>query len=224
VATRLKRSLDSGPGRTLTTAASTGYGLIKISQNYEYFDVEDRGRRLVSAPTERERQEAAYDALFANDIFAGFVARFSQRTLPANEVLATFLEQNFSLSADDAKGFAAVVRENLVDFGLTEEVAGRLSVISREMALERFGSPKPLEQTNVDSGERLPSVRSAAEPPMPSSVSPAPAAIMTVPANMPGSAPEFHFNIQIHLPSDATPEAYDAIFKSIATHLLGRGE
>lgn len=38
-----------------------------------------------------------------------------------------------------------------------------------------------------------------------------------------GSAvPQIHFNIQIHLPENGSPEDYDAIFKSIGTYLLGR--
>ena len=36
--------------------------------------------------------------------------------------------------------------------------------------------------------------------------------------------PQFHFNIQIHLPDNSTPEVYDAIFHSIAKHLIGRSE
>lgn len=36
--------------------------------------------------------------------------------------------------------------------------------------------------------------------------------------------PEIHFNIQVVLPENASPENYDAIFRSIATHLLGRTE
>lgn len=37
-------------------------------------------------------------------------------------------------------------------------------------------------------------------------------------------SPEIHFNIQVVLPENASPENYDAIFRSIATHLLGRTE
>lgn len=36
--------------------------------------------------------------------------------------------------------------------------------------------------------------------------------------------PQFHFNIQIVLPENATQDTYDNIFKSIATHLLNRRE
>ena len=34
--------------------------------------------------------------------------------------------------------------------------------------------------------------------------------------------PQIHFNIQIHLRENGSPEDYDAIFKSIGTYLLGR--
>ncbi len=36
--------------------------------------------------------------------------------------------------------------------------------------------------------------------------------------------PQFHFNIQIVLPENATQDTYDNIFRSIATHLLNRRE
>lgn len=36
------------------------------------------------------------------------------------------------------------------------------------------------------------------------------------------AVPQIHFNIQVHLPQNGTPEAYDAILASIARHLLGR--
>jgi len=36
------------------------------------------------------------------------------------------------------------------------------------------------------------------------------------------AVPQIHFNIQIHLPENGSPEDYDAIFKSIGTYLLGR--
>lgn len=45
-----------------------------------------------------------------------------------------------------------------------------------------------------------------------------------LPAGLERIAPQIHFNIQVVLPENALPETYDAIFKSIATHLLGRGE
>lgn len=38
------------------------------------------------------------------------------------------------------------------------------------------------------------------------------------------AVPQFHFNIQIVLPENATQDTYDNIFKSIATHLLNRRE
>ncbi len=34
--------------------------------------------------------------------------------------------------------------------------------------------------------------------------------------------PQVHFNIQVMIPENASPETYDLIFKSIATHLLNR--
>lgn len=36
--------------------------------------------------------------------------------------------------------------------------------------------------------------------------------------------PQIHFNIQVVLPENASADTYDAIFRSIATHLLGRNE
>jgi len=44
------------------------------------------------------------------------------------------------------------------------------------------------------------------------------------PTNLERITPQIHFNIQVVLPENALPETYDAIFKSIATYLLGRTE
>jgi hypothetical protein len=35
---------------------------------------------------------------------------------------------------------------------------------------------------------------------------------------------QIHFNIQVHLPGDVEAEQYDAIFRSIAKHLLGKAD
>jgi hypothetical protein len=36
------------------------------------------------------------------------------------------------------------------------------------------------------------------------------------------AAPAIHIDVQVHIPADATPEAYEAIFTALAKHLLGR--
>ena len=36
--------------------------------------------------------------------------------------------------------------------------------------------------------------------------------------------PQIAFNIQVVLPDNASAQQYDDIFRSIAVHLLGRGE
>jgi len=168
-----------------------------------------------------------------NEIFAGFATNYVQRTLPNQEVLASILEREFKMLSTDAHSFAGIIRENILEYGLTQEINGRNVIISPEMALERFDSPP---------GQVEPARDLEASQPVPESDGAAPTEVQPTPPQSPPPSPivspagvtapnhgitrtaEFHFNIQIHLPADASSEAYDAIFKSIATHLLGRGE
>lgn len=211
---RLKKKPDSGPSRMLVTVSSGGYGLTTGSYQADYLGITERGRRIAAPKNELDKFEAIYDALFANSIFAAFVARFNQRAMPNEEVATDYLKQNHGLSESDAKAFLDVVKHNVSSFGLIQEYSGRQVLVSREMALETVQQSSVLNDHEGSGGEFAPSV-------LLPNVNPQLVKDEAPPASG-GKEPQFHFNIQIHLPENASSDAYDMIFKSIATHLLGR--
>lgn len=107
----------------------------------------------------------------------------------------------------------------LGDFFSTRTEGGK-QVISRLVRtfvnlceLADFESVQPVASTQV--------TPTAEE--VPSSVPSMPVAPLQEGISIPKKVePQIAFNIQVALPENASPETYDNIFKSIATHLLGR--
>jgi hypothetical protein len=100
---------------------------------------------------------------------------------------------------------------------MRESSSGGKLILTRK-DVEKDWSPEEKKEEKTNSDEQ---VTRFPHPPGPTP----PTSTPTIPLSVPVSSdivPEFHFNIQIHLPAEATPDKYDAIFKSIAIHLLGR--
>lgn len=215
---RLGRSPDSGSSRALIVAANSGYGLVQGGYAAEFLGLSDRGMKISSAQDEPSRHEAAYEALFSNDIFAGFVQRFFQKSPPNQEIAVEFLKKTYGLSGDDANACHETIQQNLLDWGLVKEMSGRPVIFSREMGLES------VEANGREGGQETSAEPEVSRVPTPP-VRPLSPQMGTKQLNQAAAVvPQFHFNIQVHIPADATPDAYEAIFKSIATHLLGRNE
>ena len=213
----LGRSPDSGPSRMLITTAGGAYGLTTGGYTAKRLGITSRGMTLVSSGSGADRYGAAFEALFSNEVFSGFVSRFSQRSLPIDDIATDFLKTSFRLSDTDAAACLAVIRENLNDWGLVQEYSGRRVVMLREMALEEAEKRRPStpaqparseghgteEESRRDKGEQTRQRRGLARS---------------------NNAAQIHFNIQVHLPESAPPESYDAIFRSIAKHLLNQDD
>ncbi|MFN8511839.1 MAG: hypothetical protein U0841_04455 [Chloroflexia bacterium] len=221
---RLNRKPDSGPSRTLVAVCNTGYGLTTGSAVAERMEVTERGKALVAASDQATRLNAAYDALFSNDIFSTFVSRFANRSMPNDEVGRDYLQSTFNLQAGDAAAFFEVIKENVTEYGLIQELSGRQVLISRETAMENVGAPAPKAPIEKSNGSNsTPDLAAVINPqtlhiPTPQTpIQPSPLAPNRI-------EPQIHFNIQIQLPENASPETYNTIFKNIAIHLLGRGE
>ena len=219
---RLGRQPNSSTSRMMiTTAGQSGYGLINGGYNADFLELTERGMQVVSESDERKKFEAIYDALFSNDIFSDFIARFFDKSFSVDSVVLDYLSTTHGLNKSDAEACWNVIRQNIKDYGLTQTLSGREVVISREIAMKKLGfqndDKKPVDVSPTDS----PTIKE-----IPSEdVVPEPKQTVHLPKGMQGTVtPEFHFNIQIHLPPDATPEKYDAIFKSIGKYLLGNQE
>lgn len=211
-----------GASDTLVGAA-TAYGLLRARDGK--LELSENGKQLgnpdVSAS---ERTRAALEALYSDENFSSFMARHEGKGLVPQDRTALLFFQTQGLSESDAKSFWEVMKTNLEDFGLIQQTATGNNLLLTRSAVEPKQEVKKepelkKEDETVDTSlnrddivlERIP------VPPM----NPSLAINGSTPS---GIAPEFHFNIQIHLPNDAEPEKYDAIFRSIATHLLGRND
>ncbi|HVU12595.1 MAG TPA: hypothetical protein VHD90_15030, partial [Phototrophicaceae bacterium] len=216
---KLGKAHDSGNSKQLVTVAVSGYGLVDGSYTSEYLQLTSRGEALITAKNEKTKYKAIYDALFSNGIFSAYVNRFKDKSIPHEDVAIDFLKSEQQLSEADAKSFYAVITDNINTYKLVQEFSGKKVIVSREVAFEAIpGSisqedePTTTEEAPVDVETR-------------DILSPLPQPIGNpIPANVGGLQPEFHFNIQIHLPENADPQSYDAIFKSIGKYLLGRND
>ena len=220
----LGKSADSGHSRNLVVG-SNGYGLTTGNYNSELVGITPRGINIVHPANEASKYEAIYDALFENSVFSAFIARYVGKSVPNDEVAVVYLQQAHKLSESDAQVAWSVVKSNIYDFGLVQEHAGRKVVVSRQMAIEdlQAASSNVSEPTSdvpksnsanplVQPEQQVPAIKSE-------HVSKGP---ITLPQG--NVQPQFHFNIQIHLPETTDPDVYRAIFESIGTHLLGRSD
>jgi hypothetical protein len=113
---------------------------------------------------------------------------------------------------------------DLESFFSTKTTSGK-QVISRLVRTFRvlcdladFSSPTPVPPSTPTATAR--SVLAPSERPVPV----LPSTLGQTTASADKIKPQITFNIQVVLPENATSETYDNIFKSIATHLLGRDE
>jgi hypothetical protein len=207
----LKKSPNSSTSRMLITT-SNSYGLTSGGYNAEFLEITNRGKEIVGASAESSKYRAIYDALFSNDIFSKFMAEYNQKRVPDDTIAIDYFQHDQGLSLEDAKICWQVIKSNISAYGLIQDVAGRKTIISREMALERLSDEaRPEPQTfmpQASSEQDGKQSRTNAQ--------------LRAMANSGIVTPQIHFNIQVVIPENASPETYDAIFKSIAVHLLGR--
>lgn len=214
----LGKSATSGASATLIGASNT-YGLTKSTD--EKLELTERGRKIVASETsDRTRRKAIHDAIFSSEIVVACVDRYAEKPLPADAVVVDYLKSNHALSINDAQSLWDVIKANMIEYGLMRDLAtGKKMWRSRSTMEAELGSDEVKNTHDDVSKDRN---GRATEP---STVDDTPRGVTDkVPMATGAVNPEFHFNIQIHLPSDAKPEQYDAMFKSIAKYLLGRSE
>lgn len=218
VLTHLGRATTGGTSNTLLGASNT-YGLTTSSKSK--LALTDMGLKIASATSQDQKRLLALELLFTNELFTSVHTKYLDKTLPpVDDVAIDNLIRSYGLSESDAKVFWKVTKMNLINFGLTQEVSGgKQLVVSREKIVR-----------SIDPDQSSSSSQSKLNDPVATPLAPNsqdkidPSRSIRDPEILTGDLlkPEFHFNIQIHLPSDAEPEKYNSIFKSIAKHLLGR--
>jgi len=212
---KLGKSSESSTSRTLITVSNGMYNLTTGGYNAEFLGITERGKAIVAPASESSKYKAIIETLFENDIFSAFITKFGGKGLN-DEVAIDYLKDTHKLIDSDAKTALEVFKENINDHRLMQEFSGRKVIISREMALEALSKSTPSPTANDSSAVSGPP---SEQPPFtPHSVN------NGVISHRNNGIPQFHFNIQIHLPDNSPPEVYDAIFHSIAKHLIGRSE
>lgn len=212
-----KLGLNEGSGSSdMLIAATNYYGLLKLSD--ERLTPTARAITLVDRESsEGDKRLAAQEALYASEIFSGIVARYTNKPIPIDKIVIDYLVQTHKLVEKDATKVWSVTRSNLEDQGLLQELqSGKRMIKPREIVQP---STKP-----EDSREEGASNVSQADDDIKAEPITIPTQVRSekIPTNQ--ISPEFHFNIQIQLPDNATPETYDAIFRSIGKYLLRNGE
>lgn len=220
----LNRAPESGPSRALVTASSKAYGLTEGGTQSTHLKLTDRGRQLVQSVNATDRQVAAYESLFSNDIFAGFIDHYKDRPLPKDDVAVDWLATNYGLPEKSARSMLNVIKANIQDFGLTQVVSGKTLIASRETALGDMASAPAAgdEAVSVEVAPPATTPETGNGHQVPTAAEAATIATGAAVATGGSAVPQIHFNVQIHIPENGSPEDYDAIFRSIGTYLLGR--
>lgn len=208
---QLNRSPESGESRMLISASSSGYGLIEGGYQAPFLELTERGRQLVAPASEEQRRKAILEALFDNPIFSAYVSRYQGRPLPDDAIGAAYLRDMFSLSESEISTCLHVFRQNIRECGLTEEVieagveGSHESTNGLSNGYEAKASVATIAPTITKNGYRTEVTR-------------------TIHRGTPQTAkiePYIQMNLQIHLPENASPDVYEAIFRNIASYLMG---
>ncbi|MHB0856745.1 MAG: hypothetical protein ACYC5M_04160 [Anaerolineae bacterium] len=203
------RSASSSTSREMVIAANSGYALVTGGYNAEKLGLSSLGIKLASSDSEVDRLAAVHESLFSCAIFAALITKFQNKYVPLDQVALTYLSEDHNLSAEDASECWEVVKANINYGNLTGRHAGKPTIVPREAALEKARATS----ANVGTADEIRAQSSTIVKDLTRSSG--------VGDQGRYSEPQIHFNIQVVIPENATPEVYDSIFRSIATHLLG---
>ena len=147
----LKKSPDSGSSRMLVTTSSS-YGLTEGSYIAEHLKITTVGISLLHASSAQERHQVIYGILFGNDVFSRFVDYWKNKAIPVDAVAADWLVRTLQLSDPDAKSCWTIMKENLIDYGLTKTYSGKQMILDRDAALEELsgGSDNGVKNVNQE--------------------------------------------------------------------------
>jgi len=190
----LRKQPDSGPSRNLVTASS-GFGLTTGGYKAEILSLTDLGRRLAVD----DDRSAVTDAVLTVEVFRKFFEQYKDNPLPSEVAGKSFLA-TAGVPTDRTEACWNLVRQNGEQCGLIQEVSGARRVLSRDHAIERMGIKpvKPIPQAEPSGRKAVEQAEQVAAVGLPS----------------------LNINLEIHLPPDAKPEQYDAIFASMRKHLI----
>lgn len=204
---KLERSATSGPSRALIAAANSGYGLIKGNAASSFLELTDTGKALAETESTSVRRSELTNAVLGNEIARSIHERWLNKPLPSDQVVSDYAKSVSSLSDDESELCWQIISENFAFVGLVIQEGGKQVLIAPSTVHEDQISQTRGNESNKTSQPSA-NIQSSTH------------SLTAVDSSRVSPNAEFHFNIQIHLPSDADPEVYDAIFSSISKNLL----
>lgn len=209
---KMGRSAGSGLSRMLITT-SNAYGLSTGGYQAERLGITDLGKAIVSSDDGVLTQDVMR-VLFSNSLFEKFYEKYKGKSVPSEPIAIDALKQLGGINDKDAKAAFDVFLENLSEYGFIQEFSGKPSIVTQDMLTI---SDSLTTSTPDDTEAQLTANPANGKG---DSANPQAQGSNLVQSASQQLMPQFNFNIQIQLPEDATPEQYDAIFKSMAEHLL----
>ena len=199
---------NSSKTRDLITH-SGAYGLTKGGYSAEFIELTGDGRVAVddSDPVRQRRKhfELAITRIAPfNEIFE----RYKGKSVPANALLKDALEQVGITSTDTEKAISTL-KSNMEYVGAITKVTGQPHI-----DVPSFDAPDaPSVSAGGSEGDAAPDEANG----KPSDRDADQSRDAT-------SFPQLHIDVQVHIDSTASSEQIEQIFKSMATHLYGRGD
>lgn len=196
----LNRAADSGPSRQLVTASS-GYGLTKGGYQAEKLELAESGRKIAI----HGDKAARVDAVLSVELFRDFFDHYNNSAFPSTVPARSFLAEK-GIETQRLDACLEIIRENGRYVGLVQTKSGTERVMSAAAAKSPSGTSDGSASTGTAPEAKPPGKTPKKEERT------AGGALTTLPS--------LNINLQIHLPPDADPKTYDAIFKGIREHLI----
>lgn len=145
---QLGKSAGSGPSRALVTISGM-YGLTKGGYQADYLELTDTGKKLIAVPLRsKSNYILAYDVLFDNDIFARFIDYWKEKPMPSDDLASDWLSRTEKISSKEALAYWEVIKTNILDWNLKEDLSGKPVIISREIALDSVKDETQINQSS----------------------------------------------------------------------------
>jgi hypothetical protein len=186
----------------MLVTASLQYGLTTGSNKSPTLSLGDFGRRIVIEGD----AEAMVDAFLNVPLFRKFYEKYSNNVVPSAVPAKSFLAEN-GIPAARTDACLAVLTESAQQCGLIQRIGQTDRIVSRDRAIQGAAKPAVGPAADRDSLAESDQVDEEKEP-----------------RRQIQRMPSMHFNVEVHLPPDATAETYDAIFSSMRKHLIDADE
>lgn len=183
-------------------SSSSRYGLTIGTEKSRSISLAPTGRSIVSPVDPTEKAAGLVKAALTPDTLARITRNYDNGRLPDTQFVVSTLVRNFGLEQARAQECARIAIDNAALAGLSRESQGS-TYISIPNGLQPGSQLPEGEEEDLPDA---PATMNAVQKPM-SGV-------------LPTAIPSLNINLQIHLPSDASPDVYEVIFQNIRDYLM----